>query len=188
MALPLGRQFLAQPGHRTIKVVQRQALGARDRVILEPALAGPVRARDHDPMQDRGEDHALDQKRELAPLQKLFEHHPAAGLLPEPAEQQRRPDPMRRQRPQLILGKLAGIEPGAHLDRRHEARNRRRKPLQTAIGQHCLLPAEILDDPLLGTSSFAHALDEVQVGVAVARLLAHEHGELAAAYSCHCQP
>lgn len=98
---------------------------------------------------------------------------------PQPAEQEGRPDPSGRQRPQPILGMLAGIEPGAHLDRRHEARHRRRQPLETASRQHRLLPAQLLDDPLPGASSFAHTLDEVQVGVAVDRLLAHEHHELA---------
>jgi hypothetical protein len=47
-------------------------------------------------------------------------------------------------------------------------------------GNDGVLPAEVLDDALLGASILAHALDEVQVGVTVDMLFADEHAELAA--------
>ena len=42
--------------------------------------------------------------------------------------------------------------------------------------------SEVLDDPLLGTAVFTHALDEVEVGVAVDLLLAEERLAISTRY------
>ena len=68
-----------------------------------------------------------------------------------------------------------------------EAGHRGRQAVELATRQHRVLAAEVLDDPLLGPGSLAHALDEVEVGVAVDGLLAQEHAALAARRSRRSQ-
>ena len=124
-------------------------------------------------MQDGGEDRALDRERESAVGEKRLDDRPAAGLLPQPAEQQRRTDPpadqtigvaasnlRQDQRPLGITGDRGG------------------QPFQPAAGQHRVLAAEVLEDPLLRPPVLADALDQIEVGVAVDRLLAHEHAAI----------
>jgi hypothetical protein len=63
----LGRgQFLPQPSHGPVEVVQRQALGAGDGVVGQPSLAGPVGAGGHEAVEDRGEDRPLHRELEGA--------------------------------------------------------------------------------------------------------------------------
>jgi hypothetical protein len=45
-------------------------------------------------------------------------------------------------------------------------------------GHNGILAAEILDDALFGAAIFTHALDKVEVGVAVDVLLAGEHAKI----------
>jgi hypothetical protein len=129
-------------------------------------------------VQDGGEDRALDRERESAAGEKRLDDRPAAGLLPQPAEQQRRTDPpadqtigvaasnlRQDQRPLGITGDRGG------------------QPFQPAAGQHRVLAAEVLDDALFGAAILADALDQVEVSVAVDGLFADEHGdELASKY------
>ena len=55
-------QFLAEPGHRPIEVMQVEALDALDPVILPPAVRRPVRAAAKQPMQN-GQDHRALQRK-----------------------------------------------------------------------------------------------------------------------------
>ena len=87
-----GVQLLPEPGHGAVKVVQGQAVRARDGVVLDPLVAGPVGAGDEEPVQDGGEDGALDLELETAAGEQVLDHRPAAGLLPQPLEQQRAAD------------------------------------------------------------------------------------------------
>lgn len=153
--------------------MQVQTRDAGDRIVGHPRLAGPVGAGDEQPVQDGGEDRALDRERESAVGEKRLDDRPAAGLLPQPAEQQRRTDPpadqtigvaaanlRQDQRPLGITGDRGG------------------QPFQPAAGQHRVLAAEVLEDPLLRPPVLADALDQIEVGVAVDRLLAHEHAAI----------
>jgi len=130
-------------------------------------------------VQDGGIDGTLDGEFEAASPQQRLDHRPAAGLLPQSAEQQRRPDPPTDQTIGIAAVNLRqqqcplGI-PG----------DRRRQPFQPARGQHRVLAAEVLDDPLLGPPVLADALDQVEVGVAADRLLAHEHAAISSGM-CH---
>ena len=174
-ALLVGRELLAQPGHGTVEVVQGQPVHAGDVIVGHPLLAGPVRAGDHDPVQHGGEDGPLDRKLEPALSEQILDHGPAAGLLPQPPEQQRRAD--------ALAGKPLGV---AGLDLREDhgplgvAGDRAGQALEGAGGGDGLLAAEVLDDALLGAAVLAHGLDEIEVGVAVDALLADEHAKLAA--------
>ena len=111
-------QFFAQPAHRTIQLMQLQAVGANDVIGLQPFPAGTIRAGDHEPMQHAGKHRALERKAEATPLGQLLDHLAAAGLLPQTTEDHRRADAQRRtgfQRSCLQAGDQEGGlgEPGA---------------------------------------------------------------------------
>jgi hypothetical protein len=175
--------LLAQPRHRPVEVMELQAVRAGDGVVRHPFLAGPVGAGDEEAVQHRDEDGALDGELEAAVGEQRLDHRPATGLLPQPAEQQRRTNPPADH----TLG-------GAAVDLRQKERplgiagDRRRQPFQPTRGQHRVLAPEVLDDPLLGPAGLADALDQVEVGVAVDRLLAHEHAAISSSSILDYQP
>ncbi len=105
--LLLFRQLLTQPRHRAIEVVQIEPLDAGDGVILAPAISGAVGAAHEQPVQYGEEHHALQLKAVLAFARQLGEHRPAAGLLPQSFEHQRRPDPADRNPDRGIIGRRA---------------------------------------------------------------------------------
>jgi len=135
-------------------------------------LAGPVRAGDHDPVQHGGEDGALDRELEAPPGEKVLHHRAAAGLLPQPPEQQGGAD-ARAGKP---LG-VAGLDLRQHKGAFGVAGDGTGQALEGAGGGDSLLAAQVLDDALLGAAVLAHGLDEVEVGVAVDALLADEHAD-----------
>src|SRR5438067_321922 len=75
-----------------IEMVALQVRDAIDTVILAPVLAGAVRARHHQPMQNRQEHRPLHGELEAAPGHYVLHHATAAALDPQPLEQQRSPD------------------------------------------------------------------------------------------------
>jgi hypothetical protein len=64
-----GGDLLAEPCHCPVEVVQLQTVDPVDPVIGHPFLAAAVRARHKQPMQDAGEDGALDGKLKTAARQ-----------------------------------------------------------------------------------------------------------------------
>ena len=168
-------QLLAQPGHGAVELVQGETVDAGDGVVGQPLLAGPVRARDHEPVQHGREHRALDRELEAAPGEQVLDDGAAAGLLPQAPEQQGCSDARARE-----LIRVAGRELGQDHGALGVAGDRTGQALELARGDDGLLAAEILDDALLGAAVLAHALDEIQVGVAVDVLLADEHAGLAA--------
>ena len=170
-----GVQLLPEPGHGAVEVVQRQAVHTRDGVVLDPLVAGPVGAGDEEPVQDGGEDGALDRELEAAAGEQLLEHRPAAGLLPQPLEQQRAADALAGE-----LIRVAGGEFGKDHRPLGVAGDRAGEAFEAAGGEDGVLAAEVLDDALLGAAVLADALDQVEVGVAVDVLFADEHAGLAA--------
>ena len=134
-------------------------------------------------MQHGGEDRPLDRELEAARRQQFLDHRPAAGLLPQPAEQQRRADA-----PAGEMVGIAGLELRQHHGALGIAGHRGGEALQPAGGDHGLLAAQILDDALLGAAVLANGLDQVQVGVAVDALLADEHARLAPEVAGFRQP
>ena len=102
--LLLLRQLLAQPRHRPIEMMQIEPLDADDGVILAPAIGGAVGAAHEQPVQHGEEHRALQRKAVLAFARQLRDHRPAAGLLPQPFEHQRRPDAADRDLDRGIIG------------------------------------------------------------------------------------
>ena len=162
-------QFLAEPGHGPVEMVQRQLTHPRNGVILHPVGAGAVRTRGHQPVQHGDEHGALDVEFEAAPGQVVLHHRGAAGLLPEPPEQERRADAVDRKRRVAALDRLQ--DDGAL----GEAADGGGEAIQGAGGEDRLLAAEIADDALLRAAVLADGLHEVEVGVALDALLADEH-------------
>ena len=126
-------------------------------------------------MQGGGEHGPLDRELEGPASQQLVEHRLDAGVLPQPPEQQGRADP-----PADQAVRVAVLDLRQHHRPLGKARNRGGQPLELAARHDRILAAEVLDDPLLRPRPLAHALDEVEVGVAVDGLLAQEHARLAA--------
>ena len=164
-------QLLAQPGHRPVEMMQIEPLDADDGVILAPAIGGAVGAADEQPVQHREEHGALKRKTVLAFARQLGDHRPAAGLLPQPLEHQRRPDATDRN---LDRGIIAGR--AQHHGFGREARTRTHQPLQLAAR------LQILETPERGDHLLAHlvavpvALDDLQIGAAGRGLAAEVHG------------
>src|SRR3712207_3393942 len=136
---------------------QRQAVGARDGVVLDPPVAGPVGAGDEEPVQHGGEDGALDVELEAAAGQELLKHGSAAGPLPQSAEQQRAADA-----PAGELIGVAGGEFGQHDGPLGVAGDGAGEAFEAAGGEDGVLAAEVLDDALLGAAVLADGLDQVR--------------------------
>ena len=84
--------LLAEPGHRPVEAVKRKTVCTRDGVVRHPVHTGAVRARDHEAVKHRNEHRPFHLEAEAAPANKLGHHRPAAALLPQTPEQQRRAD------------------------------------------------------------------------------------------------
>jgi hypothetical protein len=95
----------------------------------------------------------------------------AAGLFPEPGEDEIGPDARARKRRQLSLVEGREDEGAAGVARRRDG-----ELVEQAGGLDDVAPAERLDDALDVAAALADVLDEVDVVVAVDALDADEHG------------
>ena len=158
-----------------MEMVQSQPVRAGDGVVGHPLFAGAVGAGREQPMQHAGEDGAFDRELEQTLGQQRLDHGLAAGVLPQAPEQQRRADALAGE----LIG-IAGGELGQHHGALGVAGDGTCQALELTGGGHGLLAAEVLDDTLLGAAVLAHALDEVEVGIAIDAFFADEHAGLAA--------
>jgi hypothetical protein len=78
----VARQFLAQPRHRPIKVMQVEPLYAIDPVVLAPAVRRPIGPAREQAMQHGEENRAFECELVLAFSCEFFDHGAAAGLFP----------------------------------------------------------------------------------------------------------
>ena len=81
-----GVEFLAEPGHGAVEMVQPEVVGAGDVVVGHPLLAGTVGAGDHQAMQDGSEHRPLHGEAEAASGEQRLEHGLTAKLVPEAPE------------------------------------------------------------------------------------------------------
>jgi hypothetical protein len=166
-------QFLAEPGHGPIEVMQIEPLGAGDVVILHPSRAVAVGSGDEQPMQ-RGDKHgALDRKLERAILQQIVENRANPLPLPDSVEQHRPADPLRRNR-QRPFGAL--IERADQQDLVGEPGPRGDERGERAGGGQFVGAAEIGDHSLADGGAVAPVLDDLDVTALAGRLEAEEHG------------
>src|SRR4029079_12077215 len=82
LLLALG-QFLAEPGHGPVEVMELERIAPVDLVVRPPLVGGPVAAGVEEAMQDGEEDGPLDVELESATSQELLDDVAAAGLPPE---------------------------------------------------------------------------------------------------------
>ena len=91
-------EFLAQPSHRPIKVMQVEIRGAIDGINLAPAVRRPIGAAGKQAMQNGEKHRAFEREAVLAGTGEVFNHLAAAGLFPQSLEDKGGPDPPRRVR------------------------------------------------------------------------------------------
>src|SRR5262249_26644245 len=90
--LILRGQFLPEPCHGAIEVMQVEPLDPGDPIVFAPAICRAVGAADKQSVEHGEKNRPLQPKAVLARAAELLNHGPAAGLLPQPLEHQRRPD------------------------------------------------------------------------------------------------
>lgn len=95
---------LPQPAYGPVEVVQQPALAAQHRHVAQPQHRLTVRSRLEHPVQQAGEDHLLSVEGEAASCREPLQHPVHLQFLPQPPEDQRRPDRPAPQRFQLPLG------------------------------------------------------------------------------------
>src|SRR5574337_553130 len=175
--LILGK-LLAQPRHRAVEMMQLDSVDAVDAVILAPAVGGAVGAAADEAVQHGQERRALQPELMLARPRQALDHAPAAGLLPQSLEGERRPDAARADR-----RRLAPVERVEHDRLLRKARPRAQQPLQLSARLQVLDPPERGDHLLADRRAIAPALDDLQIGAAARGLLAEIHGGKPAADS-----
>jgi hypothetical protein len=160
--------------HGAVEVVQRQLVRARDGVVRDPLVAGPVGTRGEEPVQDGGEDGALDVELEAAPGKQLLDHRLAAGLLPQPAEQQGAADATGGQVQPLGIS----LKGGEQHDLIAETGAGGEQAGQCAGGSELVGAAKGGNDVLAMHAILPTVLDDLQVGAGPGGLEAEEHGTL----------
>src|SRR5215204_5796366 len=96
VVLALLGQFLPEPGHGAVKMMEGQAFGARDGIVLHPRRAVAVRARDEEAVQGGDEHGPLEGELEGARRQELLEHGPDPKPVPQAPKQKRSADALAR--------------------------------------------------------------------------------------------
>ena len=150
-----------------------QGVAAFDRVVGLPLVGGAVTAGVDEAMQDGEEDGPFDVALEAASLQQLLDDPLAPGLLPEPLEDEDRPDVPGGDGGELSFGV------------RRQEKDVAAQPCardQEAVEMPGLL--ELIespqggDDALSGSPVFPAVLDDLEVGAWSGGLGAEEHGAL----------
>jgi len=156
-------------------VVESEVVGALDPAVLAPGVGSAVGStgvapgrRDHQPVRHAQKAGALEREVEAARRGQILDHRSAAGLLPpergpppvRPFEGERGTDPVGDE-----CRRTALVEQREdHRALRH-AGGGAGQAIEVAVGEGVLLAAEVLDDPLPGAATLAHALDQAEVAV-----------------------
>ena len=122
-------------------------------------------------MEDGEEDRPLDVELEAASLQELLDDVAAAGLLPEPLEDQGGSDAPGGDGGELPLGVGREEEDGLG-----EAGARDQQGVELSGLLELVESPECGDDPLPGSSVLPAVLDDLEVGASAGLLGAEEHG------------
>jgi len=136
-----------------------RALDPGDPIVFAPAICRAVGAADKQSVEHGKKNRPLQPKAVLARAAELLNHGPAAGLLPQPLEHQRRPD--------AAAGDLhsAVVRDGREHQRlAGEARARSQQPLQLPAFLQLLVPSKRNDHLLAHLIAVAAALDDLQIG------------------------
>jgi hypothetical protein len=139
-------------------VVELEVVAALDPVALPPPVGGPVAARVEEAMQDGEEDGPLEVELEAASLQELLDDVAAAGLLPEPLEDQGGPDAACGDGGDLSLGVGREEEDGLG-----QASAGGQEGVELSGLLELVESPECGDDPLFGSSVLPAVLDDLEV-------------------------
>jgi hypothetical protein len=163
-------QFLAKPGHGAVEVMELEAVAGPDLVVGPPLVGGPVTAGGEEAMEDGEEDRPLDIELEAASLQELLDNVAAAGLVPEPLEDQGGSDASGGDGGELPLGMSREEENGLG-----EAGARDQEGVELTGLLELVESAECGDDPLAWSTVLPAVLDDLEVGACAGFLGAEEH-------------
>src|SRR5215472_12559080 len=159
--LPRGQCF-TEPGHGTVEVVQVEVFAAADAIILAPAIRRQIRTAAHQAMQ-HGEKHRAFQYEAMTALaRQTCDHGLAAGLLPQPLEQQGGADAAYRDRRSIATA--CGIE---HHRLTDETGTRAQQSIELPAGLEFVQPSQRGNHPLADLLTGAMALHDLQIDAAL---------------------
>ncbi len=164
-------QFLAEPSHGAIEMVQFEPLDAVDAVILAPTVGGAVRTAAKQAMQHGQERRALQREVMFSRARQALDHASAARLVPQPLERQRRPEAPGRDNL-----RLAAVERVEHDRLVGKARPRAQQPLQLPALLQLVDPPQGGDNLLAYRRPLASTFDDLQIGATCRGLPAEIHG------------
>ncbi len=164
------RKNLSQPGHGPVEVVQVQIGDAFDGVVVLPLLGGAVAAGREEPMQHGEEDGPLDGELKAPAFEQGGQDLVDRAGLPEPLEDQGRPDPGAASG-DAVAARM-GAEDGELL---REPAQRLDQRVELAAGQQLIEAAETKQDALLDLAVHPLVIDDEQIGSGTVRLRANKH-------------
>ena len=153
--------------------MELKVVASLDLVVVFPLVGGAIAAGVEEPVQDGEEDGPLDGELEAASLEQVPDDMLAAGLLPEPLEDQGRADVPGRDGREPALGVR-----GEHQDRAGKAGSRGEQGVELAALLELIESSQGGDDALAGATAFPAVLDDLEVGAGSGGLGAEEHGAL----------
>jgi hypothetical protein len=166
-------QFVAQPAHGAVEMVQIEIADPIDDQPLPPLLGGAVGAGIEQPVQHGEKHRAFEIELERAFAGQFVDHPLAAGVLPQPFEGERRAELAGRH-----FGGFAPLVGGQHHGTVGKARPRTQQSIEGAILRQFVDPTEGGDDRLARLAIDALVLDDLQILGAPGTLAAEEHGGL----------
>jgi hypothetical protein len=140
-------------------VVELEAVTAPDLIVGPPLVGGPVTAGGEEAMEDGEEDRPLDVELEAASVEELLDDVAAAGLLPEPLEDQNGSDASGGDGGEMAFGVGREEEDGLG-----ESCARDQQGVELSGLLELVESPERGDDPLLGSSVLPAVLDDLEVG------------------------
>ena len=163
--------LLAEPGDGLAELAQREPLSAGDAAVPRPDLGMAIGPRDHEAVQHRGVDGALEVEGEAAPLCHAAQHGAAAGQFPEATEDEIRTDALAAQRCEPALVERGEDDGTAAMTGGGDG-----ELVEQVLGLDLVAAAEGLDDALDVAAALADVLDQLDVVVAIDVLGAERHG------------
>src|SRR5215469_2491016 len=166
-------QFLSQPGHGPVQVVQLQGLTPLQHVVVAPLGGGAITARLEQAMHHRQEHGSFQREAEVALSEELLQDGLTAALAPQALEEQARTEGTGGEYGHTALGLSGQQHQGLG-----EACAGDEEGIELAAGLELVEPPEGSEDVLAGAAVFPAVFDQLQVAAWAGLLGAEEHGSL----------
>ena len=173
-------QFVAQPAHGAVELMQLEITDAIDDQPMAPLLGGAVGAGVEQPVQHGEKDGAFEIELEFPLAGQFANHAPATGLLPQPFEGEGRAELAGHH-----FGGLAPLVGGQHYGTMGKARARAQQPVEGAVLRQLIDPAEGGDNRLARLAVDALVLNDLQIFGAPGALVTEEHGGLGSTHTVY---